>query len=89
MDGDALDAAISAYLQARTPRMAGPEAKKEPVRQVIAVDGKVVPGSRTATAAAIQLLAVMGPPRRGPGPAADRLQSDEIPSFAPLLRGAA
>ncbi|MER5690108.1 hypothetical protein ABT074_44335, partial [Streptomyces sp. NPDC002205] len=30
-----------------------------PARRVVAVDGKVVRGSRTATAAAIQLLAAM------------------------------
>jgi hypothetical protein len=59
VDGDALDAAISAYLQARTPPSADPAVEKGPVRRVIAVDGKVVRGSRTATAAAIQLLAAM------------------------------
>ncbi|MFF0136504.1 transposase family protein [Streptomyces sp. NPDC005227] len=59
VDGDALDAAISAYLQARTPPPIEPDAEKAPVRRVIAVDGKVVRGSRTATAAAIQLLAAM------------------------------
>ncbi|MFD1277545.1 transposase family protein [Streptomyces kaempferi] len=59
VDGDALDAAIGAFLQARTPPPAEPEAKKGPVRRVIAVDGKVVRGSRTKTATAIQLLAAM------------------------------
>ncbi|MFZ3552022.1 transposase family protein [Streptomyces sp. 4.24] len=59
VDGDALDAAIGAFLQARTPPPAEPETKAGPVRQVIAVDGKVVRGSRTKTATAIQLLAAM------------------------------
>jgi hypothetical protein len=60
VNGDELDAAISAYLQARTPPSAEPEAGTGPVRRVIAVDGKAALGSRTATAATIQLLAVTG-----------------------------
>lgn len=59
VDGDALDAAINVYLQARTPPPTDPAAEKGSVRRVIAVDGKVVRGSRTATAVAIQLLAAM------------------------------
>ncbi|MFF4756859.1 ISAs1 family transposase [Streptomyces sp. NPDC002514] len=87
VDGDALDAAISAYLQARTPPPVEPEAEKGPVRRVIAVDGKVVRGSRTATAAAIQLLAAMD--HHGVVLAQRQVasKSNEIPSFAPLLDG--
>ena len=87
VDGDALDAAISAYLQARTPPPADPEAEKGPVRRVIAVDGKVVRGSRTRAAAAIQLLAAMD--HHGVVLAQRQVasKSNEIPSFAPLLDG--
>ncbi|MEU9379745.1 ISAs1 family transposase [Streptomyces sp. NPDC048279] len=87
VDGDALDAAISAYLRARTPPPAEPEAEKTPVRRVIAVDGKVVRGSRTATAAAIQLLAAMD--HHGVVLAQRQVasKSNEIPSFTPLLDG--
>ncbi|MFJ1616039.1 ISAs1 family transposase [Streptomyces sp. NPDC088249] len=87
VDGDALDAAISAYLQARTPPPVEPEAEKGPVRQVIAVDGKVVRGSRTATAAAIQLLAAVD--HYGVVLAQRQVasKSNGIPSFAPLLDG--
>ncbi|MGI5143680.1 ISAs1 family transposase [Streptomyces sp. CA-106110] len=87
VDGDALDAAISAYLQARTPPPVEPEAEKGPVRRVIAVDGKVVRGSRTATAAAIQLLAAMD--HHGVVLAQREVasKSNEIPFFAPLLDG--
>ncbi|WP_392838999.1 ISAs1 family transposase [Streptomyces sp. LN500] len=87
VDADALDAAISAYLQARMPPPVEPEAEKGPVRRVIAVDGKVVRGSRTATAAAIQLLAAMD--HHGVVVAQRQVasKSNEIPSFAPLLDG--
>ncbi len=56
--GDALNAAISAYLQARAPFPADPAAENGSVRRVIAVDGKVARGARTATAAAIPLAAM-------------------------------
>ncbi|WP_053730700.1 ISAs1 family transposase [Streptomyces sp. WM6378] len=87
VDGDPLDAAISAYLQARTPLPVEPETENGPVRRVIAVDGKVVRGSRSATAAAIQLLAAMD--HHGVVLAQRQVssKSNEIPSFAPLLDG--
>ncbi|MFJ2095335.1 ISAs1 family transposase [Streptomyces sp. NPDC087901] len=87
VDGDALDAAISAYLQARTPAPVEPDAQERPVRRVIAVDGKVVRGSRTQTAAAIHLLAAMD--HHGVVLAQRQVasKSNEIPSFAPLLDG--
>lgn len=57
------------------------------MRRVIAVDGKVVRGSRTATAAAMQLLAAMD--HHGVVLAQRQVasKSNEIPSFAPLLDG--
>lgn len=68
LDGDALDAAIGAFLQARG-RSHQPD---RPTKlRAVAVDGKTVRGSRTATSTAIQLLD--GPPRCGSGPAAGRL----------------
>jgi len=87
VDGDALDAAISAYLQARTPAPVEPDTEKGPARRAIAVDGKVVRGSRTATAAAIQLLPVMDHHRVVLAQRQVASKSNEIPSFAPLLNG--
>ncbi|HEY9440278.1 MAG TPA: hypothetical protein VIS29_16870 [Streptomyces sp.] len=82
-DGDALDAAIGAFLQAGTPRPAEPETKAGPVRRVIAVGAKVVRGSRTKTATAIRLPAATG--HHGVVLARQRVasKSNEIPSFAP------
>ncbi|MCX4633037.1 ISAs1 family transposase [Streptomyces sp. NBC_01443] len=84
VDGDALDTAISAYLQARTPTPPQAEAKRPP-RRAIAVDGKVVRGSRTNSAAAIGLLAAMD--HHGVVLAQRQIasKSNEIPSFQPLL----
>lgn len=85
VDGDALDEAISAYLQARAPSWPPPVEGKRPVRRVIAVDGKVVRGSRPQTAAAIGLLAAME--HHGVVLAQRQVvsKSNEIPSFQPLL----
>ncbi|MEV8529892.1 ISAs1 family transposase [Streptomyces sp. NPDC052000] len=82
VDADALDAAISAYLQARAAPL--PEGNRL-ARRVIAVDGKVIRGSRTRTAAAIQLLAAME--HHGVVLAQRQVasKSNEIPSFQPLL----
>ncbi|MFF1594093.1 ISAs1 family transposase [Streptomyces sp. NPDC058286] len=57
------------------------------MRRAIAVDGKVVRGSRTSTATAIQLLAAMD--HHGVVLAQRQVasKSNEIPSFAPLLNG--
>ncbi|EST25498.1 hypothetical protein N566_24505 [Streptomycetaceae bacterium MP113-05] len=80
VDGDALDAALSAYLRAR----AQPPEPGDALR-VIAVDGKTVRGSRTATATAVQLLAAMD--HHGVVLAQRQIttKSNEIPSFQPLL----
>lgn len=86
LDGDALDAAIGAYLQARAspPAPSGPP-PKQPALRAVAVDGKTVRGSRTATATAIQLLAAMD--HHGVVLAQRQIasKSNEIPAFQPLL----
>jgi hypothetical protein len=78
LDGDALDQAVGAFLTARTvPAAAGLRA--------VAVDGKVLRGSRTATTPAVTLLAAM---THGGAVLAQRQiadKSNEIPAFAPLL----
>ncbi|GHE14700.1 ISAs1 family transposase [Streptomyces alanosinicus] len=79
LDGDALDAAIGSFLTARnTPTAAGG-------LRPIAVDGKTVRGSRTATSPAIALLAAMT--HTGDVLAQRQVadKSNEIPAFAPLL----
>ncbi|MEU8509679.1 hypothetical protein AB0C40_34340 [Streptomyces brevispora] len=75
-DGDALDAAISAFLQASTLPWSS---------RMIAVDGKEVRGSRTATAPAIQLRAAMD--HHGVVLAQRQVasKSNRIATFAPLL----
>lgn len=78
LDGDALDTAIGAFLTARA-RPAGPGLR------AIAVDGKALRGSRTATATYITLLAAMD--HTGTVLAQRQVadKSNEIPAFAPLL----
>ncbi|MEU5632296.1 ISAs1 family transposase [Streptomyces rishiriensis] len=80
LDGDALDAAIGAFLSAR----AASPSEHNGLRP-IAVDGKTVRGSRTQTAAATALLAAMA--HSGEVLAQRRVadKSNEIPAFAPLL----
>jgi predicted transposase YbfD/YdcC len=78
LDGDALDRAIGAFLAARaTP--AGPGL------QAIAVDGKALRGSRTATTTYVTLLAAMD--HTGTVLAQRQVadKSNEIPAFRPLL----
>ena len=86
LDGDALDAAIGAFLQARgVVRPSESERSAKPVLRAIAVDGKTVRGSRTVTSTAIQLLAAMD--HHGVVLAQRQVasKSNEIPAFAPLL----
>ncbi|MFF4081070.1 transposase family protein [Streptomyces sp. NPDC001777] len=85
VDGDALDAAIGAYLRARTPRPEESEPPSKSAPRAIAVDGKTVRGSRTATTTAVQLLAAMD--HHGVVLAQRQVasKSNEIPSFQPLL----
>ncbi|MET7794790.1 ISAs1 family transposase, partial [Micrococcus luteus] len=85
VDGDALDAAIGAYLQARTPPPHPSDVPPKPSLRAVAVDGKTVRGSRTATTTAIQLLAAMD--HHGVVLAQRQIvsKSNEIHSFQPLL----
>lgn len=54
LDGDALDAAVSAFLQTR-----GESVQSARRRRAVAVDGKVLRGSRSAGRKALWLLAAM------------------------------
>ncbi|MGW3911123.1 ISAs1 family transposase [Streptomyces sp. NPDC005070] len=84
VDGDALDAAIGAYVKARTPSSQLSEPPPKPSLRAIAVDGKTVRGSRTTTATAIQLLAAKD--HHGVVLAQRQItsKSNEIPAFQPL-----
>ncbi|MFD4955791.1 ISAs1 family transposase [Streptomyces sp. NPDC058451] len=78
LDGDALDRAIGAFLAARaTP--AGPGLR------AIAVDGKALRGSRTATTPYITLLAAMDHDGHVLAQRQVADKSNEIPAFQPLL----
>ncbi|MFF3893438.1 ISAs1 family transposase [Streptomyces sp. NPDC001812] len=78
LDGDALDQAIGAFLASRaTP--AGPELR------AIAVDGKALRGSRTATTTHITLLAAMDHAGHVLAQRQVADKSNEIPAFQPLL----
>ncbi|MFJ9381731.1 transposase family protein [Streptomyces sp. NPDC101455] len=81
VDGDILDTAIGHYLQERRP---APEPAAA-VRRAIAVDGRVLRGSRTPDRAATALLAAMD--HTGSVLAQRQVadKSNEIPAFAPLL----
>ncbi|MER8226550.1 ISAs1 family transposase, partial [Streptomyces sp. NPDC094143] len=85
IDGDALDAAIGAYLRARTTPPQPSEPPSKPALRAISVDGKTVRGSRTRTTTAIQLLAAMD--HHGVVLAQRQIasKSNEIPAFQPLL----
>ncbi|MET7539617.1 ISAs1 family transposase [Streptomyces sp. NPDC005507] len=82
LDGDALDAAIGAFLQARGRSQ---EPDKPPKFKAVTVDGKTVRGSRTATTTAIQLLAAMDHHGTVLAQRQVATKSNEIPAFAPLL----
>ncbi|WP_245881683.1 ISAs1 family transposase [Streptomyces milbemycinicus] len=78
LDGDALDQAIGAFLTARaTPSPAGLRA--------IAVDGKALRGSRTATTPHVTLLAAMDHTGHVLAQRQVADKSNEIPAFKPLL----
>ncbi|MFE9313218.1 ISAs1 family transposase [Streptomyces sp. NPDC006706] len=78
LDGDALDQAIGAFLTARTtPTGPGPRA--------IAVDGKALRGSRTATTPYVTLLAAMDHTGHVLAQRQVAVKSNEIPAFQPLL----
>ncbi|MFZ4276395.1 ISAs1 family transposase [Streptomyces arboris] len=82
MDGDALDAAIGAFLSARTA-----PAREADVLRPVGVDGKTVRGSRTRTTVAISLLSAMAHSGEVLAQRQVAVKSNEIPSFAPLLNG--
>ncbi|WP_435611158.1 ISAs1 family transposase [Streptomyces sp. C10-9-1] len=82
VDGDALDAAIGAFLSARTARAREPGALRP-----IAVDGKTVRGSRTRTTVAVSLLSAMAHSGEVLAQRQVADKSNEVPSFAPLLNG--
>ncbi|MEV8475330.1 ISAs1 family transposase [Streptomyces sp. NPDC051173] len=82
LDGDALDAAIGAFLSARTAPTREADAPRP-----IAVDGKTVRGSRTRTTVAISLLSAMAHSGEVLAQRQVADKSNEIPSFARLLNG--
>ncbi|WUX04175.1 ISAs1 family transposase (plasmid) [Streptomyces sp. NBC_01450] len=81
LDGDALDTAIGAFLTARAAEDGGTEGRL----RAIAVDGKVLRGSRAGGKSTVTLPAAMD----HNGSVLDQRQvadkSNEIPAFAPLL----
>ncbi|MFJ7049976.1 hypothetical protein ACIQVC_42200 [Streptomyces sp. NPDC101112] len=83
LDGDALDAAIGAYLRARTTPPQPSEPPSKPALRAISVDGKTVRGSRTRTTTAIQLLATTD--HHGVVLAQQQIasKSNKIPAFQP------
>ncbi|MET8102812.1 ISAs1 family transposase [Streptomyces sp. NPDC005236] len=81
VDGDVLDTAIGRYLQERRP---APEPAGA-VRRAIAVDGKVLRGSRTPDQAATALPAAMDHIGNVLAQRQVADKSNEIPAFAPLL----
>ncbi|MFD3736427.1 ISAs1 family transposase [Streptomyces sp. NPDC058632] len=78
LDGDALDRAIGAFLAARA-------APAGPGLRAIAVDGKALRGSRTATTAHLTLLAAMDHAGHVLAQCQVAAKSNEIPAFQPLL----
>ena len=80
-----LDTAIGAFLQAGAPALQPSEQPVRPALRAIAVDGKTVHGSRTATATAVQLLTAMD--HHGVVLAQRQIdsKSNEIPASASLL----
>ncbi|MEU1535954.1 transposase family protein [Streptomyces fagopyri] len=82
VDGDAPDPATSAYLQVRTPLAPRGDKPTRPVLRPVAVEGKTVRGSRTATA--VQLLAAMD--NHGVVLAQQQVssKSNQLPSWQPL-----
>lgn len=82
LDGDALDAAVSAFLQTR-----GESVQSGRRRRAVAVDGKVLRGSRSASGKAVWLLAAMDHIGTVLGQRQIDDKSNETPAFIPLLTG--
>ncbi|MFD8097895.1 ISAs1 family transposase [Streptomyces malaysiensis] len=83
LDGDALDAAVSAFLQAR---VAGRSEAKSRWR-AIAVDGKQLRGSKAASGKPVWLLAAMDHTGTVAAQRQIDAKSNETPAFIPLLEG--
>ncbi|GGM26132.1 ISAs1 family transposase [Streptomyces fumigatiscleroticus] len=86
VDGDLLDAAIGAFLEARRVPQPPADAAAGPVLRPIAVDGKAVRGSRTNTRTAVRLLAAMAHTAEVLAQRQVADKSNEIPAFRPLLK---
>ncbi|WP_326701504.1 ISAs1 family transposase [Streptomyces sp. NBC_01754] len=86
LDGDLLDAAIGAFLDARRRPAPTPE-ESRPALRPIAVDGKVLRGSRAGEKTAVTLLAAMAHSGEVLAQRQVADKSNEIPAFAPLLDG--
>ncbi|MFY1676985.1 ISAs1 family transposase [Streptomyces sp. WMMC905] len=87
IDADLLDVAVGAFLDARRTRPAPTGDGARPVLRPLAVDGKVLRGSRTGERAAVMLLAAMAHSGEVLAQRQVADKSNEIPAFAPLLNG--
>jgi predicted transposase YbfD/YdcC len=89
IDGDALDAAVGAWLAGLSPMPAPPVAEPPTPRDpwpAVAVDGKTLRGSGNRTEAPVHLLAAMRHDTTAVlGQVAVSGKSNEITAFAPLL----
>ncbi|WP_282704111.1 ISAs1 family transposase [Streptomyces sp. CC219B] len=82
LDGDALDAAVGAFLQARSIGRGTTKARW----RAVAVDGKQLRGSRAAGGKAVWLLAAMDHTGTVLGQRQIEAKSNETPAFVPLLQ---
>ncbi|MFB7329126.1 ISAs1 family transposase [Streptomyces sp. NPDC056190] len=82
LDGDALDSAVSAFLQARAAGLNTAKARW----RAVAVDGKQLRGSRAAGEKAVWLLAATDYTRTVLGQRQIEAKSNETPAFIPLLQ---
>ncbi len=85
LDGDVLDSVIGAFLAAKARSPDGDARDRSRSLRAIAVDGKTVRGSRTATRPAIVRLAAMAHTSEVLAQRQIADKSNEIPAFAPLL----
>lgn len=86
LDGDALDIAVSAFLQARSPGQGTTKARWRAGGRAVAVDGKQLRGSRAAGGKAVWLLAAMDHTGIVLGQRQIEVKSNETPAFVPLLQ---
>lgn len=85
LDGDAFDAAVSAFVQARAAGLVAGKARW----RAVAVDGKQLRGSRAAGGKAVWLLAAMDHAGTVLAQRQIDTKSNETPAFIPLLDGLA